>query len=63
MWTAAGWRICNVFQPFSDEIEGVKLKTNQLYWLSDKDAGSEELPFMLNKQGNIEFPHAWLLKE
>lgn len=62
-WTDGGWRMCNIFQPHHDVINGVKLRTNQLYWLSDKNDGSEELPFRINEQGLIEFPHAWLLKE
>jgi hypothetical protein len=38
------------------------LEIGRLYWLSDTTTGVEEMPFVVNEDGTIEFTHSWILE-
>ena len=60
-WTGKGWEEIWQGKPRTNHLPALVLQIGHMYWLEDLSHGSEELPFIVQKDGNISFPHYWLL--
>lgn len=61
-WTDHGWNMMWTKQAEEDCIKDIQLEIGRMYWLSNITRGKEELPFYMNPQGDIVFPHQWILE-
>ena len=60
-WTGKGWEEIWQGKPRTNHLPALVLQIGHMYWLEDLSHGSEELPFIVQKDGNTSFPHYWLL--
>ena len=60
-WEAAGWRDVWLKQAETDSLDGGALCVGGLYWLANISRGNEELPFTINADGTVSFPHTWIV--
>lgn len=62
-WGEDGWKQVWTKTAEADVLEAGFLKTGTLYWLSDLTKGREELPFTVDRNGDVHFPHEWILED
>lgn len=62
-WGENGWEQIWIKTAEADVLDAGSLKVGTLYWLSDLTKGREELPFTVDRNGDIHFPHAWILED
>lgn len=62
-WTGAAWEEVWIGRTQTNHLPPLKLHTGDLYWLEDNINGAEELPFIVEEDGSVTFPHQWLLEE
>ena len=63
VWGPEGWEKVWIKTATTDIIDAGNLKVGALYWLSNLTKGKEELPFTIDRNGNVHFPHEWILKD
>lgn len=57
-----GWKVVWDRKSEGYSICAEHLEIGRLYWLSDTTTGVEEMPFVVNEDGTIEFTHSWILE-
>ena len=62
-WKEDGWSMEWMKIAENDCFKQERLEVGRLYWLSNLTRGKEELPFYVNSQGEVIFPHQWILEE
>lgn len=58
-----GWSIVWDKKSEGYSICAEHLEIGRLYWLSDVTEGVEEMPFVVNKDGSVDFTHDWILED
>ncbi len=62
-YTTHGWEEIWQGTTKSNHLPTLSLIIGDLYWLEDVSRGNEELPFIVNSDGSVTFPHNWLLNQ
>lgn len=62
-WGDSGWQDVWSGRAETNRIEAGLLDVGGLYWLSNLSRGNEELPFIINADGSIRFPHEWVVED
>jgi len=60
-WGANGWEEVWVRQADTNRLDAGPLEVGALYWLCDISRGREELPFVVQTDGTVRFPHDWVI--
>lgn len=61
-WGTTGWENVWIKRADSNSFPNEQLEVGGLYWLSNLSRGREELPFTINADGTIAFPHEWIVE-
>lgn len=62
-WNGSTWEEVWTGHTRTNHLPALKLHVGDLYWLEDVINGAEELPFIVQEDGSVIFPHQWLLEE
>jgi len=58
-----GWENIWVKKANGKNLSAGQLEIGACYWLSDLTKGKEELPFIVKPDGNVYFPHDWVVAD
>ncbi len=62
-WGASGWEPLWTKVAATDSIDAGLLDVGGCYWLANLSKGREELPFIVNADGTVRFPHDWIVRD
>lgn len=62
-WNGSTWEEVWTGHTRTNHLPALKLHVGDLYWLEYVINGAEELPFIVQEDGSVIFPHQWLLEE
>ena len=62
-WNGSTWEEVWTGHARTNHLPALNLHAGDLYWLEDVVNGAEELPFIVQEDGTVIFPHQWLLEE
>lgn len=62
-WSASGWTEVWEQRAATNVIAADNLEVGACYWLKCLDGGKEELPFIVEPDGTVRFPHDWVVRD